>query len=375
VSYSATVLADSPIAYYRLDDTNTAAVDSSGNGYNGTYEGTYTQSVTGLIAGDSDKATTFAGGDVILQVPYSAGPTYTTTGGFSWECWIKGSGNSGNVVLYGTDFWLGLSSGVPSYNGSLNGPTSIDDGAIHHVVLTRASGVLKIYVDGSVVATGGGGNTDAVGSGIAPHHTDIAALHDGGSFHYSGTIDEFAVYNYALTQAQVSNHYTAGSSGGGGGGATSYMAPASPTTIAVNTSTTATITPNGTYTGTITGTPAGSASTGLSPITKTFSGSSSPQTASWTPTITGTLTIAWTNSGGLTDPGNDTISVTNVRSVCVCLGDSLTIGYGASTGEDTQGAVVGSSSTTYPGALARALGATVWDTINSGHDGDNLSQM
>lgn len=97
---------------------------------------------------------------------------------------------------------------------------------------------------------------------------------------------------------------------GGGSPATTYTAPASPTTVAIGSATTATITPNGIYTGTITGTPSGSAATGLSPIVRTFSGSATPQTASWTPTVAGTLTITWTNNGSLTNPSNDTITVT-----------------------------------------------------------------
>src|SRR5262249_13302997 len=61
-SYTQAVLADQPIAYYRLDDVSTAtAIDSSGHGLHGTYGPMVTRGVAGLV-GDGDAAASFVGG-------------------------------------------------------------------------------------------------------------------------------------------------------------------------------------------------------------------------------------------------------------------------------------------------------------------------
>src|SRR2546430_16501003 len=56
-SYRASVLADHPVAYWRLDEeTGTVLVDASGNGNDGTYAGAVTLGPPGALASDSDTA-------------------------------------------------------------------------------------------------------------------------------------------------------------------------------------------------------------------------------------------------------------------------------------------------------------------------------
>jgi len=51
--YRATVLADTPLAYWRLGETTgTVAHDETGNGHDGTYIGGYTLGQTGALTGD-----------------------------------------------------------------------------------------------------------------------------------------------------------------------------------------------------------------------------------------------------------------------------------------------------------------------------------
>ena len=72
-SYSAAVLADGPLAYYRLGDSSgTTMTDSSGNGRNGTYAGSPTLGAPGLVIGDTDTAVTFNGTSQQAQVPYGS---------------------------------------------------------------------------------------------------------------------------------------------------------------------------------------------------------------------------------------------------------------------------------------------------------------
>jgi lysophospholipase L1-like esterase len=153
-------------------------------------------------------------------------------------------------------------------------------------------------------------------------------------------------------------------------GASTYTAPASPTTITLGASTTATITPDAPYTGTITGTPSGPAAAGLSAITKTFAGSATPQTANWTPTVDGDLTITWSNNGGLTNPSADTITVNPVDATGytasaspnpVAPGGSVTISLAL------VGATVGASGVITPHAsLAGGSFSPTSVSVNSG---------
>src|SRR6185437_14186681 len=60
-SYSATVLADTPLVYCRMDDASgTVCTDSSGNNFGLAYNNSPTLGVAGLLTGDSDTCVTFA---------------------------------------------------------------------------------------------------------------------------------------------------------------------------------------------------------------------------------------------------------------------------------------------------------------------------
>jgi hypothetical protein len=60
------VLGLSPIAYWRLGEASgTSAADASGNGHTGTYVGSPTLGVAGLLTGDADTAVTFGSGKYV----------------------------------------------------------------------------------------------------------------------------------------------------------------------------------------------------------------------------------------------------------------------------------------------------------------------
>jgi len=128
--YSATILADSPQAYYRLNESSgTVATDSSGHGYNGTLSGINAYSQAGAIVGDSDTAITFAaaGG---LTFPYNLNITTQTAATF--ECWVNLSG-------YGSGYY-----GQGPYG---QGDMSPDSGWHHVAIATDATSTIY-YLDG-----------------------------------------------------------------------------------------------------------------------------------------------------------------------------------------------------------------------------------
>src|SRR3954466_1541699 len=87
--YSAAVLADTPVVYYRLAEASgTSATDSSGNSHTGTYTGAgITYSVSGGVAGNN--AVTLASASTANMNTGVDAACNPGTGDFSVECWVK----------------------------------------------------------------------------------------------------------------------------------------------------------------------------------------------------------------------------------------------------------------------------------------------
>ncbi|MFC0624469.1 LamG domain-containing protein [Kribbella deserti] len=221
-NYTGQVIADNPTnLYWRLGDASgsTSAADSSGSGNTGASSNvTYNQ--PGRTA-DGNRAATFSSSGRINGSKVS-----NSDAAFSVEAWVRTSSLLGGRILGFGNSLAGTSSmsdrmlyvdsnnrvrfGVRSGGiKTIGSPGSIANGQWHHVVGTFEPGSMKLYVDGALVATG-------VTPGIAdiyrgywragtdslngwPNRPLSAGL--------SGTLDELAVYPFALTAQQVLTHY------------------------------------------------------------------------------------------------------------------------------------------------------------------------
>ena len=219
-SYSAEVLADSPLAYWKLDETSgTSAADSSGNGKTGTYEGSPTLGVAPLISVGTS-VTFGAGKDVAVASSFSI-PTATSP--FTFEAWIKTTTTADRPIIAGrnsasgnADLTLSVQNGnlyVLTRDSSgggllkLTSPGTVNDGAAHHCVATRNSSKLwTLYIDGSSVTTG----SDTMGTGVTNLDLAYIAFEGRNLVYFDNTIDEVAVYQTALSAARVLAHYNAG---------------------------------------------------------------------------------------------------------------------------------------------------------------------
>jgi hypothetical protein len=229
--YRQEVLADSPIAWYRLGESSgTAAFDASGNGNHGTYEGGATfGSAAGLIAFDPDTAIGFDGVDDVINIPAAgcaAGSAFTVTawvlmnevttandqviweqqgaGGQSYTLAVSGTAGDVGTVFWqsvtGTTFDLAVSTGV-----------RVDDGKPHFIAATQsAANALWLRIDDVVVA-GDFTTADAttpsgatIGYGYGNNLGIIA-----GTGRFAGTIDELAVYNSELAAGRLTAQYEA----------------------------------------------------------------------------------------------------------------------------------------------------------------------
>lgn len=221
MTYSDEVLADSPLAYYRLGEASgTTMVDSSGNGRNGTYTGSPlpTLGVTGLLTGDSDTAAHFAGGSGGFgETTYASWMDATTLTVEAWvnpdlvtaqigiaqrdaspRCWLMRLTNAG--VDGRVDFVVWNSTGTLH---QIIADTPLTPGVESHVVGRCDGSTIKIFVDGVEVKSGAFTGTVRGGSS--------APLRVGNTPTFDGILDEVAIYGTALSAARILAHYDAGS--------------------------------------------------------------------------------------------------------------------------------------------------------------------
>jgi RHS repeat-associated protein len=224
-SYSATVLADNPVGYWRLGESSgTSVADATGHGYTGTYVNSPTLGSPGLLTGDSDTAVVLDGASQRVNLP--ANVLSSTTGSYSVEAWIKTTDSDGyiysarNAGTDGPTIDLYISGGLlyaleKDDNGfnpaSVAGTQVVNDGAAHYVVLTRSSGgSLRLYLDGVYVNGGSGCCTGPTNLSLQTIGTEAKTNSGSPTSLLAGAVDEVATYNFALSATQVAAHYTAG---------------------------------------------------------------------------------------------------------------------------------------------------------------------
>ncbi len=225
MSYASTILADSPLSYWKLDETTgTSAADSGSGGNTGTYTGTFTlNQATGFGVLGVAVSLPGASGDYILV---KSGAVLATQTNASIEVWFKTSaGGTTAQCLYceraasGNDIWkleLADTSRKIQFThrddaGTLNFITSttaaLNDGVWHHVVMTKAGTAIILYVDGVSVKTGSlTGNNTYTNAGL---ESRIAGDKGDSSVFLNGLICNVAAYTATLTATQVWLHWAA----------------------------------------------------------------------------------------------------------------------------------------------------------------------
>ena len=182
------------------------------------------QSVTGKI----DGALQFNGKDNSVNIPSDPSFNWAGNDSFSIEFWTRGvagqtcagSGSVYNEVMIGRDdgqlhWWIGCANttgnavfrlqdntGFGPVN-SLTGPP-VNDGKWHHIVGIHdgVNNVNLLYVDGQLVDT-----QSIAYTGDFSSQADINIGHLNNAFYYNGTIDEIAIYNRIVSDAEIQQHY------------------------------------------------------------------------------------------------------------------------------------------------------------------------
>jgi hypothetical protein len=245
--YPGTILADHPVAYYRLEEPNgsTTVADSSGNAFTGfiTYV-TQADNITvfpqlGVPGIDSNSclfATSTGTGQGHIDVPWNTtmNPTTDGTNGapFSAEVWVQATTQSGGYGVplddnmeYGQPAPYGNSAGWNFYQtpgpstwsfsvrpnpGFVGNGPAVTLGKWTHLVLTYDGTNATFYVNGVAFGTFAAPGYLA-NPGIGPSSDMLVGEGPNtGQIPYDGYVDEIAIYNYALSVTQITNHYAVG---------------------------------------------------------------------------------------------------------------------------------------------------------------------
>jgi len=248
--YAKVVIADSPIAYWRLDETSgsTNAVDAVGS-FNGTYvagAGSFTYGAATGIPHETDPALGVTGGATI-QIPYAI--EINPVGAFTVEGWFKAAsattgGNDYRVPISsmsnpygeGPTGWLVYQTAGNNwswwpYNGYYGSVQLQDNDQVvanqwYYLTLVYDGTTFTFYVNGVAEASGTdssfvqNGNVPAGGAANYNYNYNTGSGLPTGSGNmvlgqrvddafnpFSGTIDDVAVYNKALTAQQIQNHF------------------------------------------------------------------------------------------------------------------------------------------------------------------------
>lgn len=224
--YRDTILAASGlVAYYRLDETSgTTAKDSKGSN-DGTFvnSGHYTLGVAGLLSGDADLAASFDGaatvGGTVRLPAFALGDGPLTVEVIIKRAALSGVGKAPMIAAFDNGLEIGLNpsndvnpeavfASKAGTGGFFTSTTRISDTTTaHHIVVTKNGATTHIYIDGVDQANAAGTNK-TLANGAFPNAwwaSDFNSTNPA----YPGVIDEAAIYNVVLSQAQVSAHYQA----------------------------------------------------------------------------------------------------------------------------------------------------------------------
>lgn len=235
-AYANAVLTNTPESYYRLGDTGSTAVDSSGNNLSATYFGVgagLTQATPGLLPNDPEKSATWSGAGA--YVSRGRDTTLESAGAVSFEIWAKlsSTGAYQSIAEYGDNssttfkgFGLKFDSGARAFafkiaipNGTVPytfvepaagaAGTNLSTGVVYYVVGTYDGSTANLYLNGQRVASRAltgkiTYDNPANNSGLVIGNNQSAKVPTFGS------LQEVALYTQALSASSVQTHYNAG---------------------------------------------------------------------------------------------------------------------------------------------------------------------
>ena len=196
------------VGYWPFDND---VQDKSGNGNNGT------DYSSGFVSGKINQALSFDGVDDYVSIAddniFDFG-----SGEFSVESWIKTTSALRQWAVtryeyYGPGWGLGTQDGHAlgyirtaesgTNKTEIEGTINVSDNRWHHIVMVRTGDKIKLYTDGAFEIEG-----TLVGDVNDNEPIEIGRISfEGGSQYMSGLIDEVKIYNRALSDSEILEHY------------------------------------------------------------------------------------------------------------------------------------------------------------------------
>lgn len=242
--YITEVLADNPIAYYRLNEPTLASPVLNMGSAGAAIDGVYAQNGTGAGPGvpgaqpgfevDNTSLRSFVSSGNVVRAVVADNDAFDTAGGLTIEAWIYrtppagdntndnegivtkylGTGNQRSYALFysATLGTLGFAVSSDGTGGSTvfhtpAGATIAEDAWTHIAAVFDPGNRMELFVNGQSVGTP---LDTGVPTGV---HAGSAELWIGGLANlatqriFEGSIDEVAIYNYALDEDRILAHY------------------------------------------------------------------------------------------------------------------------------------------------------------------------
>ena len=204
-------------AQYIGDNFYKPTTNDALNTHNGTAQG-------GLTYGVGKVGTAFVGNGTngYVSLPVN---NFNFTGDFSISCWFKTSTVSGNQMIFSNlmynggarkGYYIALVGGAvevmlanqPSSTQLIATTSVISINTWYNIVLVRESGVVKIYLNGTLLIT----DTNAISLSYITTTPSIGAYTNGVTtiWHFNGIVDALNVWQKSLTQSEITELYNSG---------------------------------------------------------------------------------------------------------------------------------------------------------------------
>ena len=208
-TYKDFILQHNPIAYYPLnEETGTVAIDVTNNPANGT--------ITNCLLGQTGlsnnlgKCYYFNG---TAKIVLNNSSKFWISGSITYETWFKGTITGGNSIAIGYNSGLRIqiagSINVIFNNANQLSSPPLTNNTLYHIVVVCTSSNLKIYVNGTLVTSSSTTAWTGMQSIVTPTIGSSGSENHGGE-PITGYISNSALYDYELTQEQISAHYNLG---------------------------------------------------------------------------------------------------------------------------------------------------------------------
>jgi uncharacterized delta-60 repeat protein len=199
------------VSYWRLGETSGMTAADAREANNGGYRNGVLLGRPSALLHDANASAGFDGSNDYVSVADHA--SLDTGDRFTLEAWVKRSSSSSStktVLSKGSGSWrLSFVNDVLTLTKASSGTiakagVSTTDDRFHHLVATKSGATVRLYIDG-LERTGTVTNRTIANTSTALN----IGRYTSGSEYFPGLIDEAAIYNVALSEAEVQQHFKA----------------------------------------------------------------------------------------------------------------------------------------------------------------------